>query len=56
MAEEEGLRPILNWAKRLIDRVLMDDCGEREVEFVFGQVERIDPNAQVLESRRAGGT
>jgi HK97 family phage portal protein len=50
MAEEEGLRPILNWVKRLIDRVLIEDFGERDVEFVFGQDERIDPSeqAQVL--------
>jgi hypothetical protein len=52
MAEEEGLRPILNWAKRLIDRVLVEDFGERDVEFVFGQDERIDPSqqAQILTS------
>ena len=46
MAEEEGLRPILNWVKRLIDRVLVEDFNEREVEFVFGQDERIDPPTQ----------
>jgi HK97 family phage portal protein len=46
MAEEEGLRPILNWVKRLIDRVLIEDFGESAVEFVFGQDERIDPSEQ----------
>jgi HK97 family phage portal protein len=46
MAEEEGLRPILNWVKRLVDRVLVEDFGERDVEFVFGQDERIDPGEQ----------
>jgi hypothetical protein len=46
MAEEEGLRPILNWAKRLIDRILVEDFGEHDVEFVFCQDDRIDPDEQ----------
>ncbi len=57
MAEEEGLRPILNWAKRLIDGVLAEDFDEPGVEFVFGQDERIDANqqAQALTSYVAAG-
>ena len=46
MAEEGGLRPILNWVKRLIDRVLVEDFGERGVELVCGQDSALDPTAQ----------
>jgi hypothetical protein len=33
MAEEEGLRPVLKWVKRLIDGVLIEDFGEADIEF-----------------------
>lgn len=42
MAEEEGLWPILQWAKRLIDRILVDDFGESDVEFSWGQDEQVE--------------
>ena len=42
MAEEEGLWPVLKWIKRLIDRVLIEDFGESELEFVWGDDAQID--------------
>ncbi len=52
MAEEEGLWPILKWIKRLIDDVLVDDFGETELEFAWGEDAQIDAaqQAQVLSS------
>jgi len=52
MAEEEGLWPILKWAKRLIDGVLNEDFGETELEFAWGEDAQIDAakQAQVLTS------
>ena len=45
MAEEEGLWPVLKWIKRLIDRVLIEDFGESELEFVWGDDAQIDAGA-----------
>ena len=42
MAEEEGLWPVLKWVKRLIDGVLVEDFGESEIEFVWGEDAQID--------------
>ncbi len=52
MAEEEGLWPVLKWIKRLIDGVLIEDFGEAEVEFAWGEDAQIDAGqqAQVLTS------
>jgi hypothetical protein len=52
MAEEEGLWPILKWVKRLIDGVLVEDLGEEEVEFAWGEDAQIEATqqAQVLTS------
>jgi hypothetical protein len=46
MAEEEGLWPVLKWIKRLIDRVLVEDFGESELEFVWGDDAQIDAEQQ----------
>jgi|GEM_PF-1849001 hypothetical protein len=57
MAEEEGLWPVLKWVKRLIDGVLIEDFGEEEVEFAWGEDAQIDAGkqAQVLTSYVAAG-
>ena len=57
LAEEEGLWPILKWVKRLIDRVLLEDFGEEDVEFVWGEDAQVDASqqAQVLTSYVAAG-
>jgi hypothetical protein len=46
MAEEEGLWPVLMWVKRLIDRVLIEDFGESEIEFAWGSDAQIDAEQQ----------
>ena len=57
MAEEEGLWPVLKWVKRLIDGVLIEDFGEEEVEFAWGEDAQIDAGqqAQVLTSYVGAG-
>ncbi len=52
MAEEEGLWPVLKWVKRLIDGVLIEDFGEEDIEFAWGEDAQIDAGqqAQVLTS------
>lgn len=57
LAEEESLRPILKWVKRLIDRVLFEDFGEEDIEFVWGEDAQIDAakQAQVMTSYVAAG-
>ena len=57
MAEEEGPWPVLKWVKRLIDGVLIEDFGEEEVEFAWGEDARIDAGqqAQVLTSYVGAG-
>jgi Domain of unknown function (DUF6883) len=57
LAEEEGLWPILKWVKRLIDRVLVEDFGEEEIEFAWGEDAQIDASqqAQILTSYVAAG-
>ncbi len=57
LAEEEGLWPILKWVKRLIDRVLIEDFDEEDVEFVWGEDAQVDVSqqAQILTSYVAAG-
>ncbi|MGA8173060.1 MAG: hypothetical protein WB816_19830, partial [Methylocystis sp.] len=57
MAEEEGLWPVLKWVKRLIDGVLIEDFGETEIEFAWGEDAQIDAGqqAQVLTSYVGAG-
>ena len=57
MAEEEGLWPVLKWVKRLIDGVLIEDFGEEDVEFAWGEDAQIDAGqqAQVLTSYVGAG-
>jgi hypothetical protein len=46
LAEEEGLVPILNWVKRLIDDVLADEFDAPDLEFCWCKDQHIDPIAQ----------
>ncbi len=57
MAEEEGLWPVLKWVKRLIDGVLIEDFGEEDIEFAWGEDAQIDAGqqAQVLTSYVGAG-
>lgn len=43
LAEEEGLLPIMNWVKRLIDGIIVNDLGVPDAEFAWGEDEQIDP-------------
>lgn len=43
---EEGLQPIMLWAKRLIDGVIQDDQGARDLEFAWNDAPAVDPSAQ----------
>ncbi|MBV9512066.1 MAG: hypothetical protein JO303_17465 [Caulobacteraceae bacterium] len=43
---EEGLEPLKRWAKRLLDGVIQDDLGCRDLEFVWVDPQAVDPSAQ----------
>jgi hypothetical protein len=43
---EEGLQPIKLWAKRLIDGVIQDEQGARDLEFAWNDAPSVDPKAQ----------
>jgi len=45
-AEEEGLWPVLNWIKRLCDRVIRDELNQPNVEFAWGGEDKTDPTVQ----------
>lgn len=45
-ALEEGLGPILKWAKRLFDSVIQDDLGFSDLEFVWLEIRDIDIEKQ----------
>ena len=43
-ATEEGLGPVLNWFKRLFDRILQRDLGHADLEFVWIDDREMDPS------------
>ncbi|HYA07497.1 MAG TPA: phage portal protein [Xanthobacteraceae bacterium] len=45
-AMEEGLSPILKWAKRLFDGIIQDDLGFSDLEFVWMSIRDIDIEKQ----------
>ena len=45
-ALEEGLQPLLKWAKRIFDGVIQDDLGFYDLEFVWDTIVDIDPEKQ----------
>jgi len=45
-AHEEGLAPLLGWVKRLIDGVVQDRMGHRDLEFIWSDVRPADPTDQ----------
>ena len=44
--KEEGLLPIKLWLKRILDRVIADDMGHPELEFVWTDVAEVDLEKQ----------
>ncbi|MGN8097171.1 phage portal protein [Methylobacterium sp. 22177] len=57
LAEEEGLAPLLDWIKAVIDEVIADDLAAPELEFAWQEDEQIDEPAQAerLRGLTAGG-
>jgi hypothetical protein len=45
-AEEEGLAPILNWIKGVIDDILVEDFDRPDLEFSWSEDEETDPVSQ----------
>jgi HK97 family phage portal protein len=45
-AMEEGLIPLLKWAKRLFDGVIQDDLGFFDLEFAWDTITDLDPKKQ----------
>lgn len=45
-SEEQGLAPLLLWAKRLLDGVIQDDLGHADLEFAWSPAREIDPRMQ----------
>lgn len=43
---EDGLEPIKQWAKDLIDDIVQNDFGETDLEFLWGDGKKVDPDAQ----------
>lgn len=43
LSEEEGLLPILRYVKRLIDGIIVNEFGQTDIEFAWGDDEQIDP-------------
>ncbi len=57
LAEEEGLAPLLDWIKGVLDEVIADDLAAPELEFAWQEDEQIDEAAQAERLRgltRAG--
>jgi len=57
-ALEEGLLPLLKWAKRLFDGIIQDDFGFHDLEFVWDTIIDLDPlkQAQVHDIYLKNGT
>lgn len=57
-ALEEGLLPLLGWAKRLFDGVIQDDLGFTDLEFAWDTINDLDPlkQAQVDDIMVKNGT
>ncbi|WP_158810106.1 phage portal protein [Beijerinckia sp. L45] len=46
LAEEEGLAPILQWVKALVDDLLADEFASADLEFAWTPTATIDPQVQ----------
>lgn len=56
-AAQEGLAPLQQWVKGLIDSILMDDFGTEDLEFQWFDEEELDPNikSQILDREVGSG-
>ncbi|MET7242487.1 phage portal protein [Methylobacterium sp. EM32] len=57
IAEEEGLAPLLDWVKDLIDDVIADEFGLPELEFAWAEDAQIDEakQAEILRAKASSG-
>lgn len=56
-AREEGLAPIQNYIKNLVDTVIIEDFKNEDLEFAWLEEDELDPNvkSQILERDAASG-
>lgn len=56
-AISEGLAPVQNWVKALIDTVLIDDFGAADLEFKWLEEDELDPNvkSQIIDREHKAG-
>lgn len=56
-AAQEGLAPLQQWVKNLIDSIIMDDFGNTDLEFQWGDEEELDPNikSQIIDREVGAG-
>jgi hypothetical protein len=52
-ALEEGLAPLMGWAKRLIDGIIQRRMGHKDPEFAWSDVNPVDPKERGARSARA---
>ncbi|MGU3387266.1 phage portal protein [Methylobacterium sp. D53M] len=45
-SEQQGLAPLLLWAKRLFDGIIQDDLGHPDLEFAWETARDVDPKVQ----------
>jgi hypothetical protein len=57
IAEEEGLAPLLDWIRNLVNDVLADDLGAPELEFAWAEDAQIDEarQAEILRGKASAG-
>lgn len=57
VATAEGLAPVQNWVKGLMDFILMNDFESPDLEFVWAEDEEIDPDkkSQIIDRDRSSG-
>lgn len=56
-AVSEGLAPVQNWVKGLIDTIIMDDFGETDLEFMWAEEDELDPGikSQIIDREVGSG-
>lgn len=56
-AAQEGLAPIMQWVKNLVDTIIIDDFGNFDLEFQWNDEEELDPNvkSQIIDREVAAG-
>lgn len=57
VAAAEGLAPIQNWVKNLMDTLLIEDFKSPDLEFIWAEEDELDPNikSQIIDREQAAG-